>query len=477
MKTRSFILLLFIILESIHLYSQEDWTQPVLVSQSGRRIDNYSVALDNNGAVYVVWEVRYNSSNHLLSQIFLRKSTDGITWGPITAVTDTGGMYWEPQVAVDSRGYIHVSYFSYLHYETFYTYYDGVSWSEPVSIFTVYTQDARILIDKNDVIHFIWAQWLTISRVYHRTITNGIWSEAEAVSDTTISSGGIEAILDEENNIHTVFMSTVNPQHSYDIYYRKKENDVWLPIERINYDTVTSSLPQVSLKGGEPIVVWKQFIPDTNEVIERIYWSRKEGRVWSLPKPVSDLTRSWNPNICTDVENFIHLVWNQYFYFTSYDYLYYSIYTINWSTPQLLDFGFNNELALPFIKAYNKTLFLTFLRIKSTFPYNIEIYLTTKSILSDITELEQEEVNNTLNIYPNPFNSETNINYRVNRTGKVSLMIYDILGRVVKVYDYEEQSPGNYEIKFNASEHSSGIYVCLLKTGNEFYVKKLLLTK
>lgn len=475
MNTKSCILLLFLFFESILLFSQEDWTTPIRVSQPGKRTVNYAMTLDNNGAVYIVWEVRYNSSNELQSQIFLRKSNDGITWGPIIAITDTGGMYWEPQVAVDSRGYIHVSYFSYLHYETFYKYYDGVSWSEPQSIFTVYTQDARILIDKNDVIHLIWAQWLTISRVYHRTITAGKWSEAEAVSDTTIRSGGIEAVLDEDNNIHTVFMSTVNPQHSYDIYYRKQENNVWLPIERINYDTVSSAIPQISIKEGKPFVVWRQFIPDTNEVIEKIYWCRKEGTVWSLPKPVNNLTRSSLPSVAKDIDKKIHLAWNQYFYGTSFIYLYYTLYDQDWQTPQLLNFGFNNSLGSPKISSYKKTLIMAFM--KGISHWTQEVYITSKSILSDITESEQRADNNTLNVYPNPFNSETNINYSISSTSDVCLTIYDILGRVVKVYDYEEQSPGSYEIKFDASEISSGIYFCRLQTGNEFYVQKLLLTK
>ncbi|MCK5455648.1 MAG: T9SS type A sorting domain-containing protein, partial [Melioribacteraceae bacterium] len=65
--------------------------------------------------------------------------------------------------------------------------------------------------------------------------------------------------------------------------------------------------------------------------------------------------------------------------------------------------------------------------------------------------------------YPNPFNPSTTIKYgipiSVNReVQQISLKIYDILGREIATLVNEQQQPGKYEVKFNASSLTSGVY-------------------
>lgn len=66
--------------------------------------------------------------------------------------------------------------------------------------------------------------------------------------------------------------------------------------------------------------------------------------------------------------------------------------------------------------------------------------------------------------YPNPFNPTTTIQYAIPNVtsglslSKVQLKIYDLLGREVAELVNENQSAGNYEVKFNASDLTSGIY-------------------
>ncbi len=79
--------------------------------------------------------------------------------------------------------------------------------------------------------------------------------------------------------------------------------------------------------------------------------------------------------------------------------------------------------------------------------------------------------------YPNPFNPVTVIRYSIPKTEFVSLKVYDILGREVDVLVNEEKSAGNYEIRFNASRLSSGVYFYQLRAGNFVQTKKFLLLK
>lgn len=79
--------------------------------------------------------------------------------------------------------------------------------------------------------------------------------------------------------------------------------------------------------------------------------------------------------------------------------------------------------------------------------------------------------------FPNPFNPTTQIRYSVINDGIVSLKVYDVLGKEVAVLVDEEKPAGKYEVKFDASNLSSGIYFYQLKTGNFADTKKMIFLK
>jgi len=79
--------------------------------------------------------------------------------------------------------------------------------------------------------------------------------------------------------------------------------------------------------------------------------------------------------------------------------------------------------------------------------------------------------------YPNPFNPSTQISYRVTSTGRVSLKVFDMLGRGVATLVNEVKSVGAYTATFDASNLPSGVYFYQLKAGNFLQTKKMLLIK
>ncbi len=60
--------------------------------------------------------------------------------------------------------------------------------------------------------------------------------------------------------------------------------------------------------------------------------------------------------------------------------------------------------------------------------------------------------------YPNPFNPETKIQYSLPMDAKVSLKVYDMVGREVASVVNEQQAAGYYEQKFGGYNLSSGVY-------------------
>ena len=79
--------------------------------------------------------------------------------------------------------------------------------------------------------------------------------------------------------------------------------------------------------------------------------------------------------------------------------------------------------------------------------------------------------------YPNPFNPETKIRFELSSTKFVKLQVFDALGREVETLVNEEKFPGKYEIQFNGSQLSSGIYYYQLIVGDFISTKKMQLIK
>jgi hypothetical protein len=68
--------------------------------------------------------------------------------------------------------------------------------------------------------------------------------------------------------------------------------------------------------------------------------------------------------------------------------------------------------------------------------------------------------------YPNPCITNTTIDYGLNKSGNVSLVVYDLSGRIVRTLVSEYQHPDNYRVTFNLDGLQSGTYFYSLKVGN-----------
>ncbi len=79
--------------------------------------------------------------------------------------------------------------------------------------------------------------------------------------------------------------------------------------------------------------------------------------------------------------------------------------------------------------------------------------------------------------YPNPFNPFTVIKYLLPKQGIILLKIYDITGREIETLVNEKQSPGTYEVSWDASQYSSGVYFFRIEAENFTDTKRMLLIK
>jgi poly(beta-D-mannuronate) lyase len=81
-----------------------------------------------------------------------------------------------------------------------------------------------------------------------------------------------------------------------------------------------------------------------------------------------------------------------------------------------------------------------------------------------------------LTAYPNPFNPETTLMFRVSGSGSrwVKLAIFDILGREVATLVDERKPSGQYAVKFDGANLSSGLYVSRLVADEYVTAQKIL---
>lgn len=83
--------------------------------------------------------------------------------------------------------------------------------------------------------------------------------------------------------------------------------------------------------------------------------------------------------------------------------------------------------------------------------------------------------------FPNPFNPATVIRFSVpsshERSANVRLQIFDNLGRYVSTAVDQHLQPGNYEYKWNASGHASGVYYYRLESDGFLQTRKMILIK
>jgi hypothetical protein len=121
-------------------------------------------------------------------------------------------------------------------------------------------------------------------------------------------------------------------------------------------------------------------------------------------------------------------------------------------------------------------------------PRNVKEHIQiVKEDLKKVFGADNQPVNNINNSvplvfslsqnYPNPFNPTTKINYDLPKDCKVTMIIYDILGREVIKLVNEFKKAGRYTASFNGHNLSSGVYFYRIEAGEFVQSKKMVLVK
>jgi hypothetical protein len=121
---------------------------------------------------------------------------------------------------------------------------------------------------------------------------------------------------------------------------------------------------------------------------------------------------------------------------------------------------------------------------------NQDIWISKFHNCADNSSSKTSAINNPINEpvlykltnYPNPFSYSTTITYSILQTGKVSLKIFDMSGRLIITIANEQMQAGVHEIKWNANNSSgrtvsSGVYLLRIEAGDFKETRKIFVAK
>jgi len=113
---------------------------------------------------------------------------------------------------------------------------------------------------------------------------------------------------------------------------------------------------------------------------------------------------------------------------------------------------------------------------RPSFDIVIMVYLTVADPLSrpPLSAATTPESCRLQSIYPNPFNCETTICYRIENDSRVSMAVYDLQGRLVKRLLDGQQPGGERRLSWRPADLPAGEYVLRLQSGRGSDVKKLV---
>jgi hypothetical protein len=283
--------------------------------------------------------------------------------------------------------------------------------------------------------------------------------------------------------------------------YQQWDNTDWLNVDRYQYtyvdNNLTEELFQQYISGWNNVSLIQNSFDSQNNIIETLN-KRWDSGSWFLEMQFTNQYSNGNLTVVTLQEGWIGTIWTNIGLYTqefnSNNFLveYRSQYwhsTNGWTNQQrwletytadnkplewITQFWQNNnwENFSRLISTYdvngNETVFAWEIWENSHWTNHIQILLT----YTPITSVEENYLAlsdfSLFQNYPNPFNPSTKIEYTVGDAYyaspvPVTLKVYDVLGNEIATLVDEYKPAGGYEINFDASKLSSGIYFYQLK--------------
>lgn len=439
----------------------------------------------NENFVHVVWfDYRINSNQ----EIYYKCSIDsGINWGVDTRLTNSPGLSVSPSLSISGLD-LHIVWEDIRdgNQEIYYkrSTDGGINWGADVRLTNNnnYSGSATISV-LGQMVHVLW----TDSRdgnyniYYKRSSDTGVtWSIDNRITNTNFNSV-TPSVSVSGSILHVAWRD--NRDGNYEVYYKHSIDGGlnWGTDTRLSYDTANVYSPFLSVSGLFVFVVWN----DNRIGNQEIYYRRSSdgGTSWEPEMRLTyDTANSYYPSLSISGQ-IVDVVWYdqrvgnyEIYYKRSNDA------GLNWGNDIRLTNDPANSI-LPSISVFGQAIHVIWYDYRDG---NSEIYYKrnpTGNIVSiNNASPEIQEVFSLSQNYPNPFNPITKIKFYIpsnteQQLTMIKIIIYDVLGNIVKTLVNEHLKPNIYEVEWDATNNSSGIYYYQLTTFDFTDTKKMILIK
>ena len=487
MKTRVVIIIMFLVLLNsslLILNLNAQWEPDVrLTNANGGSYTSYNNAwciAANGSVVYAVW---FNQRSFYW-EIYNRYSTNGgMNWLEDTRLSNSYAYSGSPAIAV-SGSLVHVVWYDLRdgNNEIYYrrSTNSGINWF----LNTRLTNDSAdsyypsIAVSGN-IVHVVWQDNRDGNyEIYYKRTTDGgaTWGSDTRLTNNTAGSS-FPSVAVSGSNVHVIWFDGRDGSYPEIYYKRSTDGGInWGADTRLTNNTAVSWYPSIAVSGSLVNVVWH----DTRDGNREIYYKRSAdgGLNWDTDTRLTNNTAvSSYPSIAVS-GSLVHVVWQDERAGNSEIYYKLSIDGgINWDT----DIRLTNNTAV----SWNPSVAVSGSQVHVVWTDDRgsknEIYYK-RNPTGNLTGMQNisTEIPSTFSLeqnYPNPFNPSTVIRYQLPVVSKVSLKVYDVMGREVETLVNERLQPGTYETTFDDSKLSSGVYFYMMSAGNYNETKRMILMK
>ncbi len=483
MKNISIVILL-VVAGYMELSSQ--WLPDIKITNSNARsftcFNNAKGVAANGSFVHLVWFDERISTNR---EIYYRRSTNyGSSFETDIRLTDSIGASEDPCIALAGTS-IHVLWKDSRNGNTEMYYKrstnNGSTWGNDIRLtnnpsYSLYPS----LSASGNYIHAVWEEYrdngATGEIYYKRSSDNGVtWSADIRLTDNSFQSL-FPSVCSSDLNVYTVWADTRDGDR--EIYFKLSSDGGvnWGSDTRLTTNASASDDANISVSGSVIHVAWK----DSRDGNLEAYYKRSTngGSTWESDLRLSTTNgQTWYTSVAASGQN-VHLVYNDY---TNGALLFHcrsSNGGISWNTYQLS----NHTLGefRPSIAMQDSAVYIVWTDTRDQGASHEEVYYKRNptGLMSVVNISNSVPVGYSIKQnYPNPFNPTTNIRLKIAKAGFVKLTVYDVSGKQAALLVNENLSAGEYNVDFNASGLTSGVYFYRLETEGFTDVKKMMLVK
>jgi hypothetical protein len=292
--------------------SAQTWTASKILTHNSGSSEDPAVAVDSSNHIHVVWEDDTSGKD----QIYYKRSTDGgVTW-TTKRLTWVSGDSINPDIAVDSNNHLHVVLSDDSRDSNDEIYYKrskdgGATWSKNKRLTWSYSvsDNPAITVDSSNNLHVVYEDWVSSNfEINYKKSTDGgkSWT-TERLSWTSGWSYYAAIATDSNNHIHVVWND--DTPGNEEIYYKKSTDggSTWQN-KRLTYTSGISYFPAIAVDVNNHIhVVWQDYTPGTADIFYKK--STNGGIYWAKKRLTYNPSNSYAPSVSVDSNNYIHVVW------------------------------------------------------------------------------------------------------------------------------------------------------------------------